>query len=249
MQFTRLLPEPGTVELETLRDGLEFPAHHDRPHTVANFVSTADGRAAVHGRSAPLSSPGDRAMFHALRERVDAIIAGVGTLRTERYGRMIRDADARQRRVDRGLSPEPLACVVTRSGELPLDIPLFEDDEAASRVVVFTTPEAKTPPKLDTVRIHPTELTLMTVLGRLSLDYGIRSLLCEGGPTLFGALLHEQLIDELFLTISPHLAGGGTAPTIASGAEFTNPESLRLAWALGCEGSLFLRYAVSPQAA
>jgi riboflavin biosynthesis pyrimidine reductase len=158
---------------------------------------------------------------------------------------MIRDAEARRRRVERGLDPEPLACVVTRSGELPHDIPLFEDEEAASRVVVFTTPHAEAPAQLDTVRIDPTELTLLTVMKRLHTDYGVRSLLCEGGPTLFGSLVHEQLIDELFLTLAPRLAGGGTAPTIATGSELTEPSELSIAWLLECEGSLFLRFRVS----
>ena len=99
----------------SLREALTFPADFDpeRPFTIANFVSSADGRATLDGRSAPLSSEGDRAMFHTLRERVDAVIAGTVTLRTERYGRMIRDPDARERRVKSGNDPEPLACVIT----------------------------------------------------------------------------------------------------------------------------------------
>jgi riboflavin-specific deaminase-like protein len=244
MEFTRLLPEPGKIELETLRDSLEFTSHADRPYTIANFVSTTDGRAAVHGHSAPLSSPGDRAMFHALRERVDAIMAGTNTLRTERYGRMIRDPEARERRAVRGHDPEPLACVVTRSGDLPIDIPLFTE-EPRPRVVVFATEDAKIPSAIETVRLDPAELTLTTVLRRLRADYEIGSLLCEGGPTLFGALLHEKLVDELFLTFAPELAGGGMAPTIAMGSELPQPASLTLQWLLEQESCLFLRSAVS----
>ncbi len=244
MRFTRLLPEPGTIELETIREQLELPAHDDRPYTIANFVSTLDGRAALHGRSAPLSSPGDRAMFHALRECVDAITAGTATLRTERYGRMVRDPEARQRRVARGLAPEPLACVVTRSGELPLAIPLFADEDAGP-LVVFTSAAETASPRGDTIHIDPTELTMLTVLRRLHSDYGIRSLLCEGGPTLFASLLDEGLVDELFLTLAPKLAGGGTAPTIATGGELADPAALSLSWLLECDGALFLRGAVS----
>lgn len=243
MQFTRLLPEPGTVGLDTLRDGLAFPAVKDRPYTIANFACTADGRAALRGRSAPLSSRGDRAMFHALRERVDAVIAGTKTLHTERYRRLIRDPDARRRRAQRGLAPEPLACVVTRTGALPTDIPLFGEGDA--RIVVFTTLDAATPPTAEAVRLDPSELTPLTVLRRLKDDYAVGSLLCEGGPTLFGSLLRGGLVDELFLTVSPQLAGGGSAPTIATGGELANPVELTLQWALERNGSLFLRYAVS----
>jgi 5-amino-6-(5-phosphoribosylamino)uracil reductase len=238
MRFTTLYPESGTITLEELRDSLEFPDRSDRPYTIANFVSSIDGRAAFHGRSAPLSDDGDRAWFHALRERVDAVMAGTGTLRTERYGRLIRDPAARQRRIEVGLEPEPLACVVTRSGALPLDIRLF----AEANVVVFA-PQAIEGVK--TVTLEPAELTLQTVLRRLRADYGVRSLLCEGGPTLFGSLIHEQLVDELFLTLAPKLAGGGTAPTISAGAELAEPATLHLRSALERDGSLFLRFTVS----
>jgi riboflavin biosynthesis pyrimidine reductase len=238
------------MELESLRDALEFPTREDRPYTIANFVSTFDGRAALKGRSAPLSSPGDRVLFHTLRERVDAIIAGTRTLRTERYGRMIKDAEARDRRVARGLEPEPLACVVTRSGDVPTEIPLFTtEDEPRPRIALFTTPEADIPADCDVVRIDPAELTLLTVLRRLRADYGVTSLLCEGGPTLFASFLHEQLVDELFLTLSPQLAGGGAEPTVAVGIELENPAQLRLRWALARDESLFLRAVVSSEGA
>ena len=55
------------------------------------------------------------------------------------------------------------------------------------------------------------------------------SLLCEGGPTLFGSLLGEGLVDELFLTLAPKLTGGGRGPTISSGTELSEPWALTVA--------------------
>ena len=75
----------------------------------------------------------------------------------------------------------------------------------------------------------------------------MRSLLCEGGPTLMGALLHERLVDELFLTLAPQLAGGGTGPTMSSGPALADPAALELVWALERAGSLYLRYARAAQ--
>lgn len=238
MQFQQLYPEPATLTLADIRDELDFPEREDRPYTIANFVASADGRAALKGRSAPLSDDGDRALFHGLRECVDAIIVGTGTLRTERYGRLIRDPDARQRRLEHGLQADPLACVVTRSGDLPLDIPMFEEE----RVLVFAPEQVE---GVETVRIDPAELTLATVVKGLHADYGVRSLLCEGGPTLFGSFVHERLVDELFLTLAPKLAGGGSAPTVTSGAELAQPTPLQVRWALERAGSLFFRFVVS----
>jgi riboflavin-specific deaminase-like protein len=248
MQFNRLLPEPGVLELSELREALTLPAdaHTDRPYTFANFIESVDGRATLDGRSGPLSDPGDRAMFHTLREKVDAVIAGTGTLRTERYGPLIRDPEARERRARSGLDPEPLACVITRSGDVPTDIPLFTDQEA--RIVLFTAaPAPAVPQHVEVVELDPGELTLTTALRYLGRQHGVRRLLCEGGPTLFGALLHEELIDELFVTIAPKLAGGGRGPTITSGPELADPARLRIRWLLQREQSLFARYEVSPQ--
>jgi len=242
MRYTRLYPDPGELTLEEIREQLEFPSLDDRPYTIANFVSSADGRAAISGRSAPLSDEGDRAHFHALRERVDAVMVGSGTLRTERYGALIRDEEACRRRVEHGLEPQPLACLVTRSGALPLDIPLFSQP----RVLAFA-PEPID--GVETVTLAATELTLTAVMRRLRADHGVRSLLCEGGPTLFGSLIHERLVDELFLTLAPTLAGGGTAPTISSGAELAEPAALRLRSLLERSGTLFLRFVVSGEAA
>jgi riboflavin-specific deaminase-like protein len=236
------------LALSELRDALTLPAdaYPDRPFTIANFVASADGRATLEGRSAPLSSEGDRVMFHTLREKVDAVIAGTGTLRAERYGRLIRDPEARERRVKGGHDPEPLACVITRSGEIPTDIPLFGDEDA--RIVLFTTaPAPALPENVEVVELDPGELTPTTALRRLREDHGVQRLLCEGGPTLFAALLHEELIDELFLTIAPRLAGGGRGPTISSGPPLAEPAELRIRWLLEREGSLFARYELSPE--
>jgi riboflavin biosynthesis pyrimidine reductase len=178
-------------------------ASEDRPYVVVNFVASADGRATFGGRSGQLGDDGDRTVFHSLRKQADAVLVGTVTLRTERYGPLVKDANVRHERALAGRRADPLAVVVTRSGDVPVEIPLFEDPEAA--IVV-------------------------------------RVLLCEGGPTVFGALLREGMVDELFLTVAPKLTGGGHGPTISSGPELPEPAALRLEWVLERNGSLYLRY-------
>ena len=243
----RLLPDPGAVHIRELLSGLNLArrAPVERPYTIVNFVASADGHAAFQGRSRWLSDDADRELFHGLREHVDAVMAGTGTLRTERYGRMVRDAERRGRRAAAGLRPDPLAAVISRSGDVPTDIPLFAD--SASRVVVFTAGELDTSgltAQVEVVRLDPGELTLTTAMRRLRSDHDVRTLLCEGGPTLFGALLREDLVDELFLSVAPKLTGGGTAPAITSGSELTELRTLDLVWVLELNGALYLRYAV-----
>lgn len=247
MDFRQLLPVSATVEVDELLGGLDLAARapEDRPYVIVNFVASADGRATLGGRSGPLGDEGDHAMFHGLREQVDAVLAGTGTLRVESYGRVLGKPERRERRLARGWSAEPLASMITRSGEIPDDIPMLEEPE--QRVVVFSPVETDFSAhraQIELERLDPGELTLTTAMRLLRAEYGVRSLLCEGGPTLFGALLQEDLVDELFLTIAPKLAGGGQGPSVSSGPELADPRALRILWLLERAGSLYLRYAL-----
>jgi 5-amino-6-(5-phosphoribosylamino)uracil reductase len=246
VELRQLIPDDAVVDIADLLGGLELAAraHADRPYAIVNFITSADGRAAFQGRSAPLGDAADHEVFHGLREQVDAVFVGTRTLRIERYGRLVRDPKRRERRVEAGRSAEPLACLVTRSGDVPQDIPLFTEPKA--RVVVFGPPEVELSDHLadvEVVSLDPGELTLTTVMRRLRNDFGIRSLLCEGGPTVFSALLWEGLVDELFLTLAPKLTGGGMSPSLSAGPELPEIATLELVWALEHENSLFLRYA------
>ena len=198
----------------------------DRPYVLANFVASLDGHAAVDANSRALSSASDRAMFYALRERVDGVLIGPRTLAAERYKRMLPAEERRAWRVGAGRPAEPLAVTVSRSGNVPRDIPLFTD--APDRVRVF----------------EGTDSDLTDVLRILRQQHGIESLLCEGGPTLFGALLKAGLVDELFLTLAPKLVGRGAAsgPAVVSGPPPEAPAALKLVGVLEYEGTLFLRY-------
>lgn len=71
-------------------------------------------------------------------------------------------------------------------------------------------------------------------------EEGVRALLSEGGPTLYGQMQAAGLVDELFLTIAPKLVGG-VAPRIVEG-DLPEPAELELAWLLEHDGELFARY-------
>lgn len=244
--FNRLLPEPGVVEADPLLRAVGFGAlaPADRPYVIVNFVASADGRAAFNGRSGALGDDGDKALFHGLRTQVDAVMAGTGTLTAERYGRILRRPERRELRVAAGRTPEPLAAFVTLSGRLPLDIPLFAEPD--QRVVISTPAPldlVNVSAQVDVHRLEPDDpRPLSSALRALRTDHDVRSLLCEGGPTLFAALLREGLVDELFLTVSPNLAGGESGPPITSGPPLDSLRPMTIAWLLQREASLYLRY-------
>jgi riboflavin biosynthesis pyrimidine reductase len=214
------------------------------------MVATADGRATLAGRSGPLSTRADRELFHGLRAAVDGVLVGAGTVRTERYGRLIPDASVRRLRLERGLTDEPLACIV--SGRLALDekIPLLA--EPAARVAILTASAASLPAsgaQLDYIRAGSEgRLDLPAAVGELGERLGVGSLLCEGGPHLAGQLLSAGLVDELFLSVAPKLVGGepsgGEALRILAGVELDPPAELELLGVLQADSYLFLRYGV-----
>jgi riboflavin-specific deaminase-like protein len=238
----RLLPSPGETTVAAQLAGLDLIdlAYADRPYVVLNFATTLDGRAAISGRSGAIGSDTDTEMLQRLRTRVDAVMIGAGTLRAERYGRIVPDPQYRAWRERVGLAHDPLAVVVSNRFELPWDAPLFTD--GGGRVVVFTASEAEAPETATPVRVvrHPGGVELERALAHLRTERGIRSLLCEGGPTLHGQLREAGLADELFLTIAPKLAGGD-APRILEG-ELPEVIEMQLAWLLEADGELFARY-------
>jgi riboflavin biosynthesis pyrimidine reductase len=247
--FTSLIPAAGQVQADPLIAALALaPVPAERPYTVVNFVASVDGRAAFHGRSRAFGDAGDRAIFHALRERVDAVLVGASTLRAENYGRMIPDPERRARRVAAGRPAEPLAVTITRSGEVPFDAPLFA--EPAAQVVVFSGPELNVARVAADVRVlrlgedRDGDGGLHAAMATLCHDHGVETLLCEGGPHLFGALLRAGLVDELFLTMAAKLAGGDSGPSITAGSPLAELDQLGLIGLLESGSTLYLRYAV-----
>ncbi len=247
MDLWRIYPGGETLTAVEVMSGLDLGdlAPPRRPYVVVNFVASADGKATFEGRSGKLGGDADSALFHRLRTQADAVLVGSGTLRAERYGRLVRDPELRAAREAEGLAPDPLACVVSRSLSLPLDIPLFQDPE--QRMIVFTSSDERLDgagPGVSVERLRAEELTMTSALEILRHGYGVRSVLCEGGPTVFGALLGEDLVDELFLSLAPRIAGGGDAPTIVEGMPLAELMELELVWVLEAEGELFMRYRI-----
>jgi riboflavin-specific deaminase-like protein len=255
----RLLPAGDPATAQEIADELGVGAvarpPRERPYVVLNMISTADGRASIGGRSGALGNQADRELFGALRTAVDAVMVGAGTVRTERYGRIIPQASRRHARRERGLSEEPLACIVSARLALPPDIPLLACAEA--RVVIVTSSPASLPQcaaHVDYVRAEREGLLdLPAAMATLRERFAVSTLLCEGGPHLNSHLLAAGLVDELFLSLAPKLAGGepasGEALRILAGPALETPAELRLLGVLEDDSHLFVRYGVCASAA
>ncbi len=252
--LSRLVPGEQTTAAQFVsEEGLwtRPAAVGERPRVLLNMVASLDGRATLRGRSGPLSGAADRSLFHALRSVVDAVLVGAGTVRAERYGRMIGDPAVRRLRREHGLAEEPLACVVSGGLALDGDIPLLAAQDA--HVAIVTVSQASLPDaaaRIEYVRAaEDGMLDLRAALHELRARFGVELVLCEGGPHLTTHLFAAGVVDELFLTHSPRLVGGdaaaGEALRMLAGPELDPPVELELLGVLRSDSELFLRYRVA----
>ena len=190
------------------------------PWLRANMIASVDGAATRDGLSGGLGNEADHRLFHRLRELSDVVLVGAGTVRAEGYGP----------------AKVPLA-IVSRSLGFDYSSPLFE-----GRTILVTARKA---PGLAEAREHAEVI----VAGENSVDHrsalaqlrerGMGKVLCEGGPILLGQLVSEGLLDELCLTVSPVLLGGGAVRVLDGPAV---AQEMTLA-SVRQEGEhLFLRY-------
>lgn len=234
----RVWPDPAA---DVSDDALVAELRGADPVLRVNFVSSVDGAATHDGLSGGLGDAADRRYFELLRRAADAVLVGAGTVRAEGYGPMrVSDASAAWRAAN-GLPPHPVFAIVT--GRLDLDPASRIFTEAPVRPIVVTTEghdvsaftevadvvEAGRGPRIDAV-------AAVAALREL----GLSSILCEGGPHLFGALLAADAVDELCLTVSPRLEAGD-ARRIAAG-QLPEPRGLALAHVLRSGSTLLLRY-------
>jgi riboflavin biosynthesis pyrimidine reductase len=204
---------------------------------VAAMIASADGRAAVEGRSVGLGHPADRALLRGLRAAADAVLVGTATVRAERYANLLDSGQVAAREVA-GLSSSPLIAMVTRSGDVPWDVGLFAEPDA--QLAIYSGAPLSPPPVAAPLSVHDVSAPA-DVLAHLRREHGARLVLCEGGPRLLRALVAEGLLDELLLTIAPLLAAGD-APTPLAGAALDPPGRMELAGTWRAGDHAFLRY-------
>jgi riboflavin biosynthesis pyrimidine reductase len=245
---------------------LRIPLRTDRPTVIANFVTTLDGVVAFDGEG--LSGGGevsgfyepDRFVMGLLRSLADVVLVGAGTVRaapkhewTARHvHRRSAGAYAEFRRASGVTSTEPTTMVVTARGGLD---PQHPGLSAADVPVVVVTSTAGAG-RLGALRFgsHVTvevagdgDVVPAQDIVALAARVGARVVLCEGGPHVIGDLLAARLLDELFLTVAPQVAGRDETTTRLALVEGTAFSAGEAPWAAlrsvhQASDHLFLRY-------
>jgi riboflavin biosynthesis pyrimidine reductase len=204
---------------------LVVPLVAGRPTVIANFVSTLDGvvsfdpdsgkgGAEVSGFFEP-----DRFVMALLRAIADFVIVGAGTVRADPRGRWISASvhpatavDTAAVRSQLGLAPNPTTVVVSASGDVAHDHPGLADPDIPVLIVTTTRGEnhladaAALAPHIEVEVMHGERVdprAIVDLLGRR----GAQVVLTEGGPHLIAQFAEARLLDELFLTVAPQLAG------------------------------------------
>ena len=231
--------EPGAVDDAVFRPygKIGFPAPaSERIWVYANFVQSIDGITSLLGRFGSggfiAQSEEDRWLMDLLRAHADAVIMGINTLSFERLymgnpgGPIFKIANPEMLELRQKLGRGKLKNMfVTNSANVQLaDFRVFNTDLVDSYVVTtdagacrlraqkhpgVTIIEAGKWPRVD--------LSLM--VKKLHEEFGIRYLLCEGGPTFYGSMTRAGLIDEKFVTVAP-VEVGQVAPPEQEMAEF-----------------------------
>lgn len=171
---------------------VDRPPPPDRPWVSLCMLSSLDGSVSVDGSSGGLGNPNDLDVLLTLREISDMVLVGAGTARGEGYG----PPSTQGRRIG----------VVTNSGRVDLTTPLF--GSGAGFLIAPASAEIDES-MVQVLRAGELVVDLVAAVGRLcEVVSTVMYVHAEGGPRLNGALLSEDLIDELDLSISPRLVGG-----------------------------------------
>ena len=193
----------------------------NRPYVLINMAMSADGKiATAKSHFSRFGSTEDEANLFRIRSTVDGIMSGATTISKERATLTLKSHP--KQRANR---PDPLRIIVTSTGTVSPDAPIFTD--LGPPVLILTTQsisetQLQAYQKL-TTGIHRSRgkaINWKSALKWLFQKWKIKRLLCEGGGILNQSLLRSNLVDELNLTICPVVVGGTNASTIADGDAF-----------------------------
>ena len=191
----------------------------ERPRIILNFAMTIDGKVST-AKPTPsgFTSAFDKHRLLEIRSLGDALMVGKNTLQIDRMSMGLPDEALRQARLQRAQAEYPIRVIISNSGDLSADLNIF--NHRFSPIVIYST--TRMPLSTQTELRAKAELHLSTldhlslkeVLNDLYETHQVRTLVCEGGPQLAKTLAELNVIDELFLTVAPLIAGGAGAPGI-----------------------------------
>jgi riboflavin-specific deaminase-like protein len=201
-----------------------------RPFVVATFAMTVDGKVTTRNFT-PVNFTSREDKQHLFRQRAlaDAVLIGHTSLRRDNV-RLGIPSELQEARIKRGQTRAPLRVIVSGKGNIDSRLKIFQSN--ISPIIIFST--GRMPRKYQLAlnkkaALHLSDsnhVDLAAMLQTLRKEYGVRTVACEGGPTLFRSLLEHDLVDQLNLTIAPYMFGGANAPTLTGLSKDFLPASM-----------------------
>jgi diaminohydroxyphosphoribosylaminopyrimidine deaminase/5-amino-6-(5-phosphoribosylamino)uracil reductase len=202
-----------------------------RPYITAKWAQTLDGCVADSRRQSRwISSPESRELVHQWRGRMDGIMVGIGTALAD--DPMLTARPEKQA----ALCRTALRIIMDSQCRLPLNSKLVQSAASVPVMVLHQMPLSRAAAQRRGKLLQHKVLCLGVRCGKngkIDLAAALHELrqcnctniLVEGGPTLIGALLAENLIDEGLVFIAPKIAGDKRAHHAVEGLALTSIEN------------------------
>ncbi|WP_456402066.1 2,5-diamino-6-(ribosylamino)-4(3H)-pyrimidinone 5'-phosphate reductase [Persephonella sp.] len=188
-----------------------------RPYTIVVSEVTVDGKLTLRrGRSSKeimqfMDAEANR-YLHELRAKVDGIMVGAETIRTDNPFLTVRYVEGKN----------PTRIIPTSKADIPLDSNILEKHAPTIIITSESAPEDKIlslKEKVEVLICGEESVDLIQMMDTLY-KRGIKTLMVEGGSTLNWNLIRFGLVDEIRLIHIPFIVGGEDTPTLVGGEGF-----------------------------
>lgn len=193
----------------------------DRPFTFINSAMSADGKISTKKRKqVRISGKADFDRVDELRATSDAVMVGIGTIRSDDPSLTVKSEDRRKRRAAQGLDENPARIVVDSKASIPLTADIFKKGTGKRIIVVSKAAPIERvealKEKADIIVAGDAEVDLSVMAAELK-KRGINRLMVEGGATLNWAMTRVGLVDQISVFVGNLVIGGREAPTFMDG--------------------------------
>lgn len=202
----------SSINAVRVGEAFVFGVESGLPWVVAKWAQTIDGKIATStGESQWISNERSRRSVHRMRARMDAVAVGMGTV--------LADDPMLNARGVRRVRRSAARVVFDTHGRFPVESKLAKSAGEFLTIVCTNHPEAISVPGVRTLRCGMVDgkLDLRAAMKGLKSEFGICNVLVEAGPTLLGALLDADLINEAVVHVAPGVMGDVGAKGCASG--------------------------------
>ena len=187
-----------------------------RPKVILSAAMTLDGKIATKTGDSKLSSIQDKVRIHKLRSKVDAILVGSNTVKRDDPSLTVRHTKGKN----------PLRIILDSKANIDQKSQIIKTCKKIPTIIAVSKKATKK--NIDKLKKFPLEIIItgnklvnITNLLRILSKKKIKTLLVEGGGTVNWEFVKQGLVDEIIITITPHLIGGKNAITLVDGEGFS----------------------------